>query len=139
MSCNAAIPWAELVQYWAVDLDAEATDRVDEHLMGCASCSAEAARVAAVVGALRELISPVVTRAQLATLGARGARIRENAFVPGRAAAVFPSDVELLIHRLGGFDPRLRCSGRLSRGRLFDSARLRVASSFPTTLLLAAC
>lgn len=104
MSCNAVIPWADLVQYWAGDLDADATDRVDEHLMGCATCSAEAARVAAVVSALRELIPPVVSRAALETLRARGARIRENAFVPGRTTAVFPSDVELLIHRLGGFD-----------------------------------
>ncbi|HEX2873880.1 MAG TPA: zf-HC2 domain-containing protein [Polyangiaceae bacterium] len=104
MSCNSAVPWAELVQYWAGDLDAAATDRVDEHLMGCASCSAEAARVAAVVSALRELVPPVVTRAELTAMQARGARIRENAFVPGETTAVFPRDAELLIHRLGGFD-----------------------------------
>ena len=104
MSCTTAIPWADLVQYWAGDLDAAATDRVDEHLMGCASCSAEAARFAAVVSALRELVPPVITRAELETMRARGARIRENAFVPGHTPAVFPSDAELLIHRLGGFD-----------------------------------
>jgi anti-sigma factor RsiW len=104
MTCRAAIPWADLVQYWAGDLDAAATDRVDEHLMGCATCSAEAARVAAVVSALRELVPPVVTRAALTAMRARGARIRENAFVPGQTTAVFPKDAELLIHRLGGFD-----------------------------------
>jgi anti-sigma factor RsiW len=104
MSCSAAIPWADLVEYWAGDLDAAATDRVDEHLMGCATCSAEAGRVAAVVNALRELVPPVVTRAALTAMRARGARIRENAFVPGQAPAVFPSDADLLIHRLGGFD-----------------------------------
>ena len=104
MSCSAPIPWADLVQYGAGDLDADATDRVDEHLMGCATCSAEAARVASLVSALRELVPPVVTRAALEAMQARGARIRENAFVPGRTTAVFPSDVELLIHRLGGFD-----------------------------------
>lgn len=104
MSCDAAIPWADLVQYWAGDLEAAATDRVDEHLMGCASCSAEAARVAAVASALRELVPPVITRAELSAMRARGAKIRENAFVPGQTPAVFPSDAELLIHRLGGFD-----------------------------------
>jgi anti-sigma factor RsiW len=104
MSCGAAIAWAELVQYWAGDLDAEATERVDEHLMGCESCSAEAARVAAVVSALRELVPPVVTREALETMRARGARIRENALVPGQTPTVFPRDAELLIHRLGGFD-----------------------------------
>lgn len=104
MSCAATIAWAELVQYWAGDLDAAATDRVDEHLMGCASCSAEAERVAAVVSALRELVPPVVTREALETMRARGARIRENAFVPGQTTAVFPSDADFLIHRLSGFD-----------------------------------
>jgi hypothetical protein len=59
-------------------LGAAATDRMDEHLMGCASCSAEAARVAAVVSALRELVPPVITRAALETMRARGVRIAKT-------------------------------------------------------------
>ena len=62
MSCSAPLAWADLVQYWAGDLEPDATDRVDEHLMGCATCSAQAARVAAVVSALRELILPALCR-----------------------------------------------------------------------------
>ncbi len=104
MSCNASIPWADLVQYWAGDLVDTEVDRIDEHLMSCATCSAEAARVAAVVTALRELVPPVLSRASLQSLQARGVRIRENAFNPGRKAVNFPRDVDLLIHRLTGFD-----------------------------------
>lgn len=104
MSCNAPIPWADLVHYWAGDLEAAELDGIDEHLMGCATCSAQAERVAAVVSALRELVPPVISRSALEAMRARGLRIRENAFTPGRATAVFPKDADLLIHRLGGFD-----------------------------------
>jgi hypothetical protein len=92
------------VQYWAGDLEPAESERVDEHLMGCASCSAEAARVAAVVMALRELVPPVLSRASLRGLQARGLRVREDVFAPGRKAVTFPRDVDLLILRLTGFD-----------------------------------
>lgn len=104
MSCPTPISWEELVLYWAGDLALEQVDRLDEHLMGCAPCSAESARVSAVVEGLRELIPPVVTRAALARLRTRGTRIEENTFFPGRQQVVFRRGVDVLVHRLAGFD-----------------------------------
>ena len=105
MSCSGPVSWEDLVAYWAGDLAAADEERVDEHLMGCGWCSAESARVSAVAQALRARIPPVVTRARLEELRAQGTRIRENAFAPDqRQTAVFPREVDLLIHRLTGFD-----------------------------------
>jgi anti-sigma factor RsiW len=105
MSCSSPVSWEDLVAYWAGDLAPVDEDRVDEHLMGCGSCSAESARVSAVAEALRARIPPVVSRARLEELRAQGMRIRENVFAPGqRQTAVFPPEVDLLVHRLAGFD-----------------------------------
>jgi hypothetical protein len=104
MKCVNPISWDELVAYWSRDLPPAAVDRIDEHLMGCESCSAESSRVFALVDAVREMIPLIVTRSDLERLGARGSRIEENLFVPGHKPVVFPRDVDLLIHRLSGFD-----------------------------------
>jgi hypothetical protein len=104
MRCSNPISSDDLVAYWSRDLPAAEIDRVDEHLMGCETCSAESARIFAVVDAVREMIPLIVTRSDLARLGARGSRIAENVFVPGHRPVVFPPDVDLLIHRLSGFD-----------------------------------
>jgi hypothetical protein len=78
---------------------------LEEHLMGCAACSAESARVAAVIEGLRSVTPPLVTEAALSELKARGLRIVQNSFSPGeRKLAVFTPGVDLLIHRLGGLD-----------------------------------
>lgn len=104
MTCPTAIPWADLVRYWAADLPTQEAERLEEHLMGCATCTAESARVAAVVTALGAVVPPVVSRAALDRLRARGLRVHENVFTPGRQAVTFPRDVDLLIHRLTGLD-----------------------------------
>jgi hypothetical protein len=105
MSCTNPIPWASLVDYWARDLDDEAASAIEDHLFGCADCTAVAARVSAVTEAVRSAISPVVSRQQLERLRARGARVLENAFAPGERRVVeFGRETDLLIHRLGGLD-----------------------------------
>jgi hypothetical protein len=105
MTCSSPISWDDLAAYWAGDLAPEAVDRVEEHLIGCGTCSAESARAFAVVDALRVHIPPVVSRAALANLRARGMRIVENAFKPDeRQEALFAPETDLLIHRLAGFD-----------------------------------
>lgn len=114
MSCSSPLSWADLVAYWAGDLAPTQAEGMEEHLMGCSSCSAQSERVSAVVEGLRGLIPPVVSRAKLATLRERGMRIVENSFVPGRKDVVFPRDADLLVHRLTGFD-------------LSNAARVRVA------------
>jgi hypothetical protein len=105
MSCRAPLSFETLVAYWAGDLAPPELDEVDEHLIGCAACTSHSARVAAVVQALRGVIPPVVTRSTIQKLQAAGTRIRENAFLPGqRQEVVFASDLDVLIHRLTGFD-----------------------------------
>ena len=105
MTCANPIAGDTLVDYWAGDLDETETAAVDEHLFGCADCTASSARVAAVAQALRAEIPSVVLRAAVERLRARGTRIRENGFAPGdRREVEFGADAELLIHRLGGLD-----------------------------------
>lgn len=105
MTCANGISHDELVRYWAGDLASAELERVDEHLMDCEHCTAESARLSAVVEALRAQIPPAVTRAKLEQLRAQGLRITENSFAPGaRSQLVFPSGTDLLIHRLTGLD-----------------------------------
>jgi hypothetical protein len=104
MNCSSPISWDQLVAYWACDLPAAEVDRIDEHLMGCDACSSESARVFAVADAAHSLVPFIVSRSRLEQLGAQGLRIRENTFLPGHRPVVFPGDVDLLVHRLSGFD-----------------------------------
>lgn len=105
MTCANPIAGATLVDYWAGDLDDGETAAVDEHLFGCADCTAASARVAAVTQALRSAIPTVVVRSVIERMRARGTRIRENGFSPGdRREVEFSPEAELLIHRLGGVD-----------------------------------
>jgi anti-sigma factor RsiW len=105
MTCANPIAWPTLVDYWAGDLNDAETAVVDEHLFGCADCTAASARVAAVAQALRSAIQSVVLRSTVERMRARGTRIRENGFAPGdRREVEFSAEAELLIHRLGGLD-----------------------------------
>jgi hypothetical protein len=105
MSCANRISSDDLVRYWVGDLAPSELERIDEHLMGCEHCSAESARLSAVVEALRALIPPAITRTKLERLRTQGLNITENTFAPGaREQLVFPRETDLLIHRLTGLD-----------------------------------
>ena len=105
MICAHPLAWERLVAYWAGDLPQAELDTIDEHLMGCAACSAEAERVAALVAALHAFIPAVVSRAELESLRARGLRIEENTFLPGqRTIAHFRPGLDVLVHRLSGLE-----------------------------------
>jgi len=105
MTCSNPIAWATLVDYWAGELDDDATAALEEHLFGCADCTAASARVAAVTEAVRAALPLVVSRRHVEQLRAHGTRVRENAFVPGdRREVEFSSETDLLIHRLAGLD-----------------------------------
>ena len=106
-TCSTPIAWETLVAYWAADLPGTELDALEEHLLGCASCTAASARVAAVTEGIRKLIPPVLDRARLDRLRARGLRIVENPVAPGeRKECVFPVGVDILLHRLGGLTLR---------------------------------
>jgi anti-sigma factor RsiW len=105
MTCPSPVAWETLVDYFAGELDAAASDAVEEHLFGCADCTAAGEHVAAVTEAIRAAIPPVVLRRRIEGLRARGARVRENDFLPGERREVrFAADTDLLIHRLAGLD-----------------------------------
>lgn len=103
--CASARKWDELVAWASADLDAEAEDALELHLMGCAECNAHAARALAVMEALRRLPRPIIERAEIEQLRAEGVRIVENIVVPGsRVEAAFAEDTDLLIHVLSGLE-----------------------------------
>jgi len=92
----------ELVAYFAGDHDGEGA--LEEHLFSCDACTREASRVAAITETLRSDIPPVIESARLSLLRARGLRVVENEFLPGDHEIVFPRDVDVMVHRLGGLN-----------------------------------
>jgi hypothetical protein len=116
--CASPIGWSRLVDYWASDLDASESDRLEEHLFGCEACSAEMARVARTAEALRTAIPAVLAPEQLLQLRARGLVVEDNFVTPGtRREAEFRPGVDLLVHHLQGLAlahaERVEVSGRI--------------------------
>jgi anti-sigma factor RsiW len=104
-TCSSPLSWETLVAYWAGDLDAAQTDRVDEHVMGCDVCSEESARVAQITEGVRSMIPVFLSPERLAALRARRTRIIENPVAAGTSkTALFPLGADVLLHRLGGLD-----------------------------------
>lgn len=105
--CSEPIAFEELVAHWAGDLDPAREEAVELHLMGCAHCTQRSAGVAAITETMRHLIPPLLDRKAVDQLAARGLSILENPMSPGeRREVVFPEDVDILLHRLGGLDLR---------------------------------
>ncbi len=97
------LPWEELCDYWTGELDAEAEASVEAHTMSCEACAQRSSGLHALTEALRMLTPPMIDAATLAKLSARGLRVLENPMQPGELrSVVFPADVDLLVHRLGG-------------------------------------
>ena len=104
-ACTSPVPFAELVDYWSDDLADADVERIDEHVLACGRCAAESAAVARIVQALRAMIPPVVSAAHLRELASRGLVVEENPVGPGdRKPVVFPTGVDILLHRLHGLD-----------------------------------
>ena len=103
--CLEPVAFETLVAYWSGDLPGGEAEQLDDHLMGCGTCSEQSGRVAGLIEALRSAIPPLVTDSVISALRGRGLRVVENAFAPGeRKAVVFAAGVDLLIHRLNGLD-----------------------------------
>jgi anti-sigma factor RsiW len=102
-ACNSPLAFETLVAYWAADLDQREQDAVEEHLIGCGTCSAESARIAAITETYRQALPPLLTPELLAQLRAKGLRVRENPIAPGEInVAVLDGTLDLMVHRLGG-------------------------------------
>jgi hypothetical protein len=101
--CSAPAGWEKLVAYWSGDLPSTEQQALEEHLMACASCTTESARVAAITETLRGMIPPVVTRAMVDGLRAKGMRVHDRAVSPGEEREEhFPRDADILIFHLTG-------------------------------------
>jgi hypothetical protein len=99
------IAWSTLVDYWSGELALDAQDSLEEHLMGCATCTDLSARVQRLTQALHGLIPPLLTETMLSALAGRGARVVENSLRPGeRREVVFPAGADILLHRLVGLE-----------------------------------
>lgn len=89
-TCTAPVPFAALVEYWFGELAQDHEERIEEHLLGCAQCSAQ-------LGALAELgagigsafrsgaVPAVITPALLQEMQQQGLRLREYRVAPGRS------------------------------------------------------
>lgn len=107
-ACQTPVSWADLVAYWAHDesaLPEAALLALEEHLMGCAECSAESERVAQLTEGFRTILPVVLAPEQVAELRSQGTTIVDNPMAPGESREVpFPHEVDIVLHRLGGLD-----------------------------------
>jgi hypothetical protein len=105
-ACPAPIGDAELVAYWLGDLDERAETRVEEHVLGCATCAAELEALVRLGEDVRDAfargaVSAVVGAALVQRLRAAGCRLREYR-VPanGSVHCTIAPDDDLVVARL---------------------------------------
>ena len=97
------ISWETFVAYWARDLSPEQEASLEEHVMGCATCTTLSERVAGITESLRRLLPSIIAPEQLTRLGALGVPFQETRLSPGERKSVrFPAGIDISIHRLGG-------------------------------------
>lgn len=104
--CKNPIEFSALIEYWLGELDDAAGECIDEHVLGCAECSARLAQLVALGGGIRAAFQQGVVRAFVTDgfvkrLAERGVHIREY-YVPCNGSvncSVAPGD-EVLVARL---------------------------------------
>jgi len=104
--CRAPLEERALVEYWLGELGEADEARLDEHLLGCAHCSARLGELVALAGGIRDAfrqgaLQVFVSDAFVKRLAAQGVRLREYR-VPRNGSVnctVTPED-ELLVSRL---------------------------------------
>jgi hypothetical protein len=100
LPCQAPIPDAILLDYWARDLlDGDEMNRVEEHLFACGACWTRLHQMAALGAGVASLVrqgrvSGIVSHAILNRLQRDGVRVRMFWLAPGETVpcAVFPGD-----------------------------------------------
>lgn len=100
--CAAPLSFDTLVAYWAGDLSPARLDEVEEHLFACDDCTRASARIAAITEHVRGLLPPVLTRAQVADLRARGLRVADNVVTTSTRSHVTFRTEDVLIQHLSG-------------------------------------
>ena len=104
--CPAPIGFADVVDYWAGDLDRSDEDRIEEHVFTCADCARELAAAEALARGIAAVarqgrLHSVVTDAILNRLAADGVRVRMYTL---EGAGIVPcavwSDDDLVVARI---------------------------------------
>lgn len=104
-ACPHDIPAERWIDFFADELDEEASAQLEQLMFECPACTQEAERWGAVVGSAGQAIPPVISNEALLALQGRGERMNENPMRPGEhRQAGFPEGGRLLIHRLQGLD-----------------------------------
>lgn len=92
------ISFETLVDLWAGELSGTELDRLEEHLFSCDTCAITSDQIARLVGTMHELIFPVLTRAQIEQLVARGLHVDEVPVVQARGhVARFTPEVDVIV------------------------------------------
>ncbi|MCI4568946.1 zf-HC2 domain-containing protein [Lysobacter sp. CFH 32150] len=106
MDSGKHIAFDRLVDYWFGDAGEAETQAVDEHLMQCDACGAQADRIATLGHGVRKAfaageVSAVVSAGFVARLAERDMHVREYRVLPGDSVncTVAPDD-EVLVSRL---------------------------------------
>ena len=106
MSCARPIDPAVLADYWLAELPPSEESALEEHLMGCESCSRELEQIVALAAGIRRLarqgaLEMVLTQEFLDRMAREGLRIREYAPPPGGSVqCTVTSHDDFLISRL---------------------------------------
>lgn len=105
--CGEPLSHEKLVAYWANELAPDEVPAIDEHLFGCDACTVANDRMSRIVQGVRTMVPPVVSRAEVDVLRARGLVVIANEFAPGvRKSIRFERDTHVMIHHLGGLELR---------------------------------
>lgn len=104
--CTAPIPFAALVEYWCGELDAEAEARIEEHFLGCVSCSARLEALAALSSGVRAAfregaLHAAISAPFLAEMKRQAMRVREYPVAPGGSVhCTIAADDDAVVSRL---------------------------------------
>jgi len=106
--CPEPLELAVVADYWFGELPEPDRDRVEEHLLDCAACSARLRDLVAMEDGVRRLAHQgafhvVVSPSFLETASRRGLRVREYHVPPGgRVARTVTAEDDLMVARLQG-------------------------------------
>jgi hypothetical protein len=86
--CAEPIPYAALIEYWFGELADDAEGRIEEHLLGCAHCTARLAELAELGSGVRSAfrggtLHTVISARFLEGMKEKGLRVREYRISPG--------------------------------------------------------
>ncbi len=130
-SCTMPPPLSELLDYWLGEFDLASEARLEEHLFGCAECSARLERLVQLADAVKHEareghLHSVVTAPFIRRLREAGVRVREYRLAPGGSVncTVTPEDDLVVAHLQAPLENVRRLDLVLDEG--FGGARRRL-------------